>query len=72
MPVSAPTLLTEGKAKCGFIEMARFHTVLRCRKELFMLYKDYLSTGGEPILSLPRAGKIFDINYKGESQMKNR
>ena len=40
-----PTLLPEGKAKHGFIEMARFHVALRCRKELFMLHKDYMSTG---------------------------
>ena len=40
-----PTLLPEGKAKHGFIVMARFHVALRCRRELFMLHKDYVSTG---------------------------
>ena len=40
-----PTLLSEGKAICGFIDTVRFHTTLRCRKELFMLYKDCTSTG---------------------------
>ena len=40
-----PTLWSEGKAICGFIDTVRFHTALRCRKELFMLYKDCTSTG---------------------------
>ena len=40
-----PTLLPEGKAIHGFIVMARFHVALRCRRELFMLHKDYVSTG---------------------------
>lgn len=41
----ASTLLSEGKTICGFIVKVRFHTALRCRKELFMLYKDCTSTG---------------------------
>ena len=40
-----PTLLPERKAKHGFIVMARFHVALRCRRKLFMLHKDYVSTG---------------------------
>ena len=27
-----PTLWSEGKAICGFIDTVRFHTALRCRK----------------------------------------
>ena len=38
-------LLSEQKPTCGFIDMVRFHTLLRCRKDLFMLYKDFKSTG---------------------------
>ncbi len=41
----ASTLWSEGKTICGFIVKVRFHTALRCRKELFMLYKDCTSTG---------------------------
>ena len=41
----ASTLWAEGKTICGFIVKVRFHTALRCRKELFMLYKDCTSTG---------------------------
>ena len=41
----ASTLLSEGKTICGFIVKVRFHTALRCRRELFMLYKDCTSTG---------------------------
>ena len=37
--------MPEEKTTCGFIVKVRFHTVLRCRKELFMLYKDCTSTG---------------------------
>ena len=40
-----PTLWSERKAICGFIDTVRFHTALQCRKELFMLYKDCMSTG---------------------------
>ena len=40
-----PTVLPDRKAKHGFIVMARFHVALRCRRELFMLHKDYVSTG---------------------------
>lgn len=39
------------KAKHGFIVMERFHVALRCWRELFMLYKDYMSTVGEPAFS---------------------
>ena len=38
-------LLPGQKPTCGFIDMVRFHTLLRCRRELFMLYKDFKSTG---------------------------
>ena len=38
-------LLPGQKPTCGFIDMVRFHTLLRCRKDLFMLYKDFKSTG---------------------------
>ena len=38
-------LLPEQKPTCGFIDKVRFHTLLRCRKDLFMLYKDFKSTG---------------------------
>ena len=41
----ASTLWSEGKTICGFIVKVRFHTTLRCRRELFMLYKDCTSTG---------------------------
>lgn len=37
--------MPEQKPTCGFIDMVRFHTLLRCRRELFMLYKDFKSTG---------------------------
>ena len=43
--VSFELLLPEQKPTCGFIVMVRFHTLLRCRKDLFMLYKDFKSTG---------------------------
>ena len=49
--IRAPTLWSGRKAKHGFIVMARFHVVLRCWRELFMLYKDYMSTVGEPAFS---------------------
>ena len=42
----ASTLWSEGKTICGFIVKVRFHIALRCRRELFMLYKDCTSTGG--------------------------
>ena len=38
-------LLSEQKPTCGFIDMVRFHTLLRCLRDLFMLYKDFKSTG---------------------------
>ena len=38
-------LLPGQKPTCGFIDMVRFHTLLRCRRELFMLYKDFKSAG---------------------------
>lgn len=38
-------LLPRQKPICGFIDMVRFHTLLRRRKDLFMLYKDLKSTG---------------------------
>ena len=37
--------MPEQKPTCGFIDMVRFHTLLRCRRDLFMLYKDFKSTG---------------------------
>ena len=38
-------LLPEQKPTCGFTVMVRFHTLLRCRKDLLMLCKDFKSTG---------------------------
>ena len=53
----ASTLWSEGKTICGFIVKVRFHTALRCRKELFMLYKDCTSTGEKSIQCLSPAKK---------------
>ena len=68
-----PTLLSEGKAICGFIDTVRFHTALRCRKELFMLYKDCTSTG-ESLYFLYFREKKWSmlIQPKEEKQRKYR
>ena len=56
-----------------FIDTVRFHTTLRCRKELFMLYKDCTSTG-ESLYFLYFREKKWSmlIQPKEEKQRKYR
>ena len=61
----ASTLLSEGKTICGFIVKVRFHTALRCRKELFMLYKDCTSTGENLyFLSFRKRSRVCLVNKR--------
>ena len=61
-------LLPEQKPTCGFIVMVRFHTLLRCRKDLFMLYKDFRSTGENLHHPHPCVRCGMPDNRKGEWQ----
>ena len=63
--VSFELLLPEQKPTCGFIVMVRFHTLLRCRKDLFMLYKDFKSTGENLYHPHPCARCGMPNNQKG-------
>lgn len=46
--------MPEQKPTCGFIDKVRFHTLLRCQRDLFMLYKDFKSTGENLYHPYPR------------------
>ena len=61
-------LLPEQKPTCGFIDKVRFHTLLRCRKDLFMLHKDFKSTGENPYHPHPCVRRGIPNNQKGRME----
>lgn len=56
------------EANMWVIVMVRFHTLLRCRKDLFMLYKDFKSTGENLYHPHPCVRCGMPDNQKGEWQ----
>ena len=65
----ASTLWSEGKTICGFIVKVRFHTALRCRRELFMLYKDCIIFVAENLLVVYNT-EIADAIWEAEKITK--
>ena len=57
-------LLPEQKPTCGFIDMVRFHTLLRCRRPVHAI-QGFQVNRGEPVSSTSRVRCGMPNNQKG-------